>query len=64
MRQATFIRLRAEHVTSVAAEMEAWHESARLMRSHPPHITPARVRERLRDRLRGLEPARPQMPSG
>lgn len=38
----------AEPVSTAVAEMEALHESARLMRSHPPYVTPARVRERLR----------------
>lgn len=44
----------AEHVAVAVVEMEALHESARLMRSHPPYVTPARVRERLRVTLAGL----------
>lgn len=50
----------AEHVSAAVAEMEALHESAGVMRSHPPYLTPARVRERLRltiARLRGSRTA-------
>lgn len=49
----------AEHVSKAVTEMEALHESARVMRSHPPYLTPARVRERLRNTIAGLGGSRP-----
>ena len=43
----TFVRPNAEAVAAATEEMEELHASARLMRAHPPYVTPARVRERL-----------------
>ncbi len=47
----TFAQHPADGVQVAMAEMDALHESARLMRLHPPYVTPARVRERLRATL-------------
>lgn len=50
----TFVRLDAEEVASATRDMEALHDAARLMRQHPPYVTPARVMERLRTAVPGL----------
>ena len=42
------VGLAAEEVTAAVHEMEALHDAARLMRQHPPYVTPERVAERLR----------------
>ncbi len=44
----------ADGVAVAMAEMDALHESARVMRLHPPYVTPARVRERLRATIAGF----------
>ncbi|HEU5257244.1 MAG TPA: RNA polymerase sigma factor [Vicinamibacterales bacterium] len=50
----TFVRLETDALSAATAEMEGLHDSVRLMRSHPPYLTPARVRERLRGIFAGL----------
>lgn len=39
---------RAVAATAAVHEMEALHDAARLMRQHPPYVTPERVAARLR----------------
>ncbi len=44
----TLAGLSVETVTSATHDMESLHETARLMRQHPPYLTPVRVMERVR----------------
>ena len=60
----TFVRLEADALTAATVEMEGLHDSARLMRSHPPYRTPARVRERLRGTFAGLGAVPPSRRDG